>query len=484
MSRKTTVMTGTLSNGYASSVFYILYPLIPMHFKAYGFDYEKIGIFVDYFGSKEESTVVKVDSTGKEKTTRSVRELPKINDRIVGFLAPFSTWFAMSDLGRPMPEFTEKVHKVHKDDRVEAAFDYWFERAEEAIALENMEKVDLKTFKAARHYRINNPMKPYVHVFKGEVFEPYIPSNDEEIDMEDMPSNIEWIEAGGELLPYTLTNKEIEVEFNPLPQDYITSKEEKLIEIVKDELSEGRRCLVYGTYNDSTNLYDRLEYLLSKEGIHVGILPGNVKAEDLEEWITDFEGDVLLLPQKRVATGLDLVMFQTVIFYEIDKQLRIVQQAKVRPWRPVGQDHEVRCHYIAYEGNQADSLASMGQKMRAAATVEGVIINESSIANIYDYNPELTEMIANISFEIEESEEIESDLLKTQDLNEVEAYYQESLDSILTEIESLEELPSTGEESEVNLLVEESVEEESVEEDDSEELEIVVQKGGQLSFIF
>lgn len=406
VSYRTLVMTGTLSNGYASSIFYILYPLLAKHFKQYGgFDYNKVGTFVDFFGSKRETATVKFDSNGSRRRSVKVEELPQINDRIVSFLAPFTTWFSMEDLNVEMPEFHEFIRIVDMDQEIKDQFKEWGNRV--AAAANLVRNYNLMHFKAAVHYRVNNPTNPYIQTIKGErVFTEYDENNaTESIQLEEV---------------------EYEIPFTPLPKTFRSKKELEMISIVKSEIAEGRRVMIYGVYNQSTNLYERLLELLTEEGISCGYLPDNIKSEDIEEWITKFEGDVLILPQKRVATGLDLVMFHTVLFYEMDNQLRIVQQAKVRPWRPVGQDKEVRVFYLAYAGQQEKDLKSMAQKMRAAATVEGEIIDNESIAAIYDYNPELTAAIAEITNDIK-SGEIDSNLLR-RDLSDFEEEYKKQLE--------------------------------------------------------
>jgi hypothetical protein len=356
---KTLIMTGTLSNGMASSVFHILYPLIPDHFKRSGFEYKDIGKFVDFFGTKQKSTVIKIDTAGKQRKSTKVDELPQINDRIVGFLAPFCVWFSMDDLNVEMPPLTETVVTMDINPEITQAFDNWHR---DVMTIGN-QVPDYHSFhfNQARHYRINNPTHNYVEVIDGE-----------------------------------------EIHYDCLASHFRTNKEKELLRLVKKEVAEGRRVLVYGVYNQSTNLYSRLEQVLQEEGYSAAFMPDKVKSEDIEEWITDFEGDVLILPQKRVATGLDLVMFHTVIFFEVDNQLRIVQQAKVRPWRPIGQDKDVRIFYLAYNGVQERNLRVMGQKMRSAATVEGELITDDSIAAIYDYNPQMTEDIAALAAKISE----------------------------------------------------------------------------------
>lgn len=472
VSYRTLIMTGTLANGYASSIFHILYPLFAKHFKRHGFDKEKIGSFVDFFGSKKETSSTKVDISGVQRTTIKVEELPKINERIVSFMAPFSTWFSIEDLNVEMPEFHEFIHFCEINGEIKERFNTWKSEINAIKGSYTYFKDSVGSasliFNSAMHYRINNPTFPYVETIKG------IGSNIALEDREDF-------------------EVEVEVPFNPLPSDFISNKEKKLLDILKQEVSEGRRVMVYGVYNQSTGLYARLQEIVSNEGLSVGVLPDKVKSEDIEDWILKFEGDILVLPQKRVATGLDLVMFHTVVFYEIDRQLRVVQQAKVRPWRPIGQDKAVRVHYIAYRGQQERDLELIAKKMRAAATVEGEIIDTESIAGIYDYNPELTAAIASITAQIEDGE-IQTESIRLRGLSEFEEFYKAQI----KEQEKLElqepkeaEIVQTIEVKEVIKIIEvEAVEivldreEEEQEEISSIPLEVLFDTRGQGYFVF
>ena len=396
------VMTGTLSNGYASSIFHILYPLIPEHFKKYGFDYKKIGAFIDFFGSKKESKTIKLNAKGGRQTVK-IEELPRINDKIVGFLAPYTVWFEIKDLDVEMPPLKEFLEIVPLDPEIEERFKT-FERRIKSLGnnLILEPKNQIRSAVSSFVYRLNN--HTYSHTFTIRGYDMGIGGNGN-------------VEAVGNL-------QEIPVSFEPLPEDFISNKEKKLVEVVLKELQEGRRVIIYGVYNHATKLYDRLVHVLNIHGIDADYMPDSVKAEDIEEWINNYDKDVVILPQKRVATGLDLVQFHTIVFYELDRQLRIVSQAKQRPWRPVGQEKEVRIYYLAYEGIQEKELKLMAEKMRAAATVEGRIIEDDSIAAIYDYNPEVSEAIKEISDKIQY---IDSDVVRSKDHNEFAEYYNQRI---------------------------------------------------------
>src|SRR4030081_1842371 len=57
-----------------------------------------------------------------------------------------------------------------------------------------------------------------------------------------------------------------------LPEDRIYSKERKLIEEIRKELAEGRRCQVFAVYSQKHDVTARLQRILSNEGIHTAVL--------------------------------------------------------------------------------------------------------------------------------------------------------------------------------------------------------------------
>lgn len=400
-SAKVVIMTGTLVNGFASSLFYILYPLIPYHFHEYGgFTIEKIGSFIDIFGSKE---AISFKDEGGGKKELKINELPKISDRIVGFLAPYTTWMSVADLQKKMPPLKETIRIAqslpqgfYSDldifekrvlDLVESAVSLLghlkTQDVEEVIRI--LKEKERFYFNVIPHFLLNNPFAS----LKRNVV---IPKRYSATGKDEIVGTVEFEYWGNreDLLP----------------------KERLLVEDVKRELKEGRRILLYGNYINVNSLFERLEKVLRKnvQGITVDVVPQSLPAEKIEAYIKASTADVLMVSQERVATGLDLVMFQTVMFYELNRKVRTVEQAKMRPWRPIGQEHEVRVYYYAYQGSQEKELIRMAQKMRASSAVNGKIVDKHSIARQFDYDIKMTEAMEAIKDKIENQKELADSL--------------------------------------------------------------------------
>jgi hypothetical protein len=164
-----------------------------------------------------------------------------------------------------------------------------------------------------------------------------------------------------------------------LPDDRIYSKERKLIEEIKNELFEGRRCQVFAVYTQKHDVTARLHRILSNEGIHTSVLRASVDTSKREAWYARQVKDgvqVVICHPKLVETGLDLLDFPTIIFYESGYSLHTLRQASRRSWR-IGQRRPVRVKFLCSEGTmQTSCLRLMGKKLLVALTMEGKFAGE------------------------------------------------------------------------------------------------------------
>ena len=77
-----------------------------------------------------------------------------------------------------------------------------------------------------------------------------------------------------------------------------------------------------------------------------------------------------------VETGLDLLAFPTLYFYETGYSLHTLRQASRRSWR-IGQRHPVRVKFVTYSGTMQETcLRLMGKKMLVALMMEGKFSGE------------------------------------------------------------------------------------------------------------
>src|SRR5471030_2510748 len=102
-------------------------------------------------------------------------------------------------------------------------------------------------------------------------------------------------------------------------------------------------------------------------------MPDTVKPEAREDWIEKHmaEMDVLICHPKRVMTGLDLVEFPSLIWYQVVYSTHVLRQASARARRPI-QTLPCKVMFLYYSGTiQEQALALMGEKEAAAQSLEG-----------------------------------------------------------------------------------------------------------------
>ncbi len=85
---------------------------------------------------------------------------------------------------------------------------------------------------------------------------------------------------------------------------------------------EGRRVLVYATHTGTRDVTERMDDMLTRHGFRVVVMKADAVAPDKrEKWVADRvkQGiDVLICHPRLVQTGLDLIDFQTLCWYETD----------------------------------------------------------------------------------------------------------------------------------------------------------------------
>jgi len=121
------------------------------------------------------------------------------------------------------------------------------------------------------------------------------------------------------------------------------------------------------------DIQPRIQRILARHGLRTRILPKSLEPAKRDGWIKKHarDIDVLITNPKKVATGLDLIQFSTIVNYEIDYSLFVMWQSIRRVWR-LGQTKPVRILFPVYEGTMEEqALTLMGQKMKAALLLYG-----------------------------------------------------------------------------------------------------------------
>jgi hypothetical protein len=164
-----------------------------------------------------------------------------------------------------------------------------------------------------------------------------------------------------------------------LDQNLVYAKERRLMEEVKASLERGRKVQVYAVYTQKRDVTRRLESILTKEGIRVGVLTTEVAPEHREAWYENqlrAGMQVCIAHPRLVQTGLDLWAMVDIFFYETGYSIYTLRQASRRSWR-IGQKKDVKVKFFFYAGTMQETcLRLMGKKLLVSLAMEGKFAND------------------------------------------------------------------------------------------------------------
>lgn len=348
---KTLGLTGTLLGGYADDVFYVLFRLAPREMREEGLDYGRVKDWMARYGVLEKVTKTyprdNVYSKGKKGKT-TLKRKPGVSPLVFSrHLLDKSVFLGLQDIAEDLPGLTEHVHGVEMDPELYEAYSALEARLSSAMreALAKGSKALLGTYVNAL---LSYPDRPFGN---GPILDP--------------------------------RNDSVIADPDELPPEHVYRKERQLLDVVRDNVSEGRKVFAYCQYTGKRDVTRRLQDLLLDEGVHADVLTASVSPEKREDWIRDRVDsgvDAVLANPRLVQTGLDLYDFPTLAFYQTGYSVFTLRQASRRSWR-IGQDKPVRVHYLYYRPTmQEKAMQLMGSKLQASLAVEGKFSEEGLLA--------------------------------------------------------------------------------------------------------
>ncbi|MEW6558116.1 MAG: SNF2-related protein [Elusimicrobiota bacterium] len=361
--KKVLTLTGTIFGGRSTSLFYILYRLTHSVKEKYEFRAEKewakrYGIIQRITKAKENEYSSDGHSSSSREYRTLVRELPGASPDIINFLLDKTAFFKLSDLGVSLPKYTEAVieSKMEKEHQQE---------------YEKLESFLLDEIRSVLHQRKRDENEPKNPVNIGLYLQMLLTYPDQPF------RNYNIINTDG-LELYSAKK------FN---ESTIYPKEQKLIELVKTELSQKRNVWIYCTHTHNRDITDRLQKILLAEGITSAILKQSVNARKREEWIAkqvSASVRVVISNPRLVETGLDLIDFPTLVFFETEYSTYTLRQSSRRSWR-IGQKQPVKVFYFCYADTiQQKALSLVAKKIKSAMMVDGDVIFEGTVAEYKD----------------------------------------------------------------------------------------------------
>ncbi|MBN1887248.1 MAG: hypothetical protein JW850_04640 [Thermoflexales bacterium] len=359
-------LTGTLFGGYSTSIFWLLYRLSAQVRQEFGFNDDMR--WAKTFGLIKRTFYVDPDVVVEDGAYTGTRhhetttEKPGISPAIAGVILPCCTFSGLKDIGLPLPSYSEHMVGItptaamdgqlsevdgSRDDPKGGLFKW---------ALEELEREDgtgkgaISVWLNAALNRPNAMFRPEDIFFNrrlaGQRGRGRFARRRRELIL-----SVGAVIGEGELLP----------------------KEKWLVNTCQAQKTAGRKALVYVRQTGERDIQERLVHVLGQAGLQAGVLRDSVNPRKRVDWITRRVDklDVLITNAKLVKVGLNLVMFPTTVFYEMDWSLYVVWQAMRRVYRP-GAPRPVELYFPYYYDTLEEHLLSLvGQKMRAAQILYG-----------------------------------------------------------------------------------------------------------------
>lgn len=349
-SKKTLCLTGTLMGGYASNLYYLLWRLCPRRMvRLIGAGYSHVQAFSERYGVVEE--VIKEvggDNSASIGSRRrvSVRERPGISPLIfTDILLEIAVFMRLEDVSKELPPYREHVVAVDMTaDQRDAYRDF------ERTLREEVDKALRAGSRALLGAMVQSLLAYPDGGRRGEIIE--------------HPHKVDPISGEPEI-----------VAVGPALDIPILPKEKQLLEVLKEQKAQGRRVMVCLEHTGTRDLIPDLVERMEKIGLKVLVLRQNTtSAENREEWLKSRikDGyDVFITNPRLVETGLDLLEFPTIVFFQTGYSSFTLRQTSRRSWR-IGQRDPVEVYYLCYKHTmQENALSLMATKMQVALAVEG-----------------------------------------------------------------------------------------------------------------
>ena len=370
-SKKVLSMTGTVMGGYSKDLFYLLWRMFPRWMHESGFEYgrtvqfaERFGVIEKTYDSKDLQSSLNAASIGRRIAGRCRgTEKPGVSPLLLPeLLLERSAFVRLEDISDNLPSYEEIVVSV----------DMALEQKEAYRVLETTLMDETRTALARGDMRLLGKM---LQSLLGYVDGCRI---EEKIVLEDHGTQ-------------RLVGSAPALNIDLLP------KEERLLEILATEKHQGRKVAIFLEHTGTRDLIPILQEKIIQRGFSPLILRSDtVQTENREEWLKKQldtgEYNCLLCNPNLVKTGLDLLEFPTIVFFQCGYSVFTLRQASRRSWR-IGQDQPVKVFFMSYSQSMQDkALSLLAQKMETSLAVEGVLSEQGLAAMSSSENSIFVEM--------------------------------------------------------------------------------------------
>lgn len=367
-SKKQVAMTGTIAGGYADDLFYLLFRLNSKRMVDHGFSFESELAFSEQYGRVEKSYQYEDNGSGdynasckgRQRSTPKVK--PGINPMIfLDFLYDKTTFLDLMDMSKYLPKLKEQVVSVPVETEAEQDMIAAYRQTVDTLKRVSKDTAagGFGVLSQCLQFSLSYPDKPYG---LSSILSPRTGAAIAFPKNIDVLSGMEW--------------------------ENLSSKEKKLVEIVNEEISNGRGVFIYAEYTrkPETCVTYRLQEILERycnlKGKVAVLESSTPAAAKREEWVHKRAKNgvkVFITNPRCVATGLDFCWqedgveynYPTLIFYQLGYSLFVIWQASRRAYR-LNQRKPCKNIYLAWEGTAQEAVISLiAEKQAATAAIQG-----------------------------------------------------------------------------------------------------------------
>jgi len=353
-------LTGTLMGGYASDLFYLLYRTHPQAMIADDNPWNNPTIFMNKYGVLEKVTIIPEEDgqTVKSKKRTIVKARPGVSPLLIGkMLLSNSVFLRLSDMSENLPEYKEEVVELKMNLNQSDAYE----------AIKREMKGALKAALAVGDHSLLGAYLNALLSYPDRIYQGVTVCH---------PRTGQMVASGPQVQ-------------GDMP------KEIELLQIIDDEVSKGRKVLVYIQNSNTTDISPRLGKMIEGNGHRVKVLrSGNTegRADKIDKWVSNGL-DVMICNPKLVETGLDLLSFPSIVFYQCGYSIYTLRQASRRSWR-ITQKNPVKVYYLTYSDTmQTRAMKLIAAKLETSLALEGEL-TDKGLAALSESSDSMTRQLA------------------------------------------------------------------------------------------
>ena len=381
-------LTGTLMAGYARDLFHLLWGFGGRGIRR-DFGHGEETRWRNIFGFVEKTVYLDAEHSRRsrnKKQNSKPKDLPGAMPGVLRYILGQAVFIRLLDVAAGLPDFSEHSVTVDLDETPDPVTGDTQKNVYEVMERRIIEEIRSLTYTNPR------AAQQLVSIFGQAVI-----------------SYPDCCTQPGSAVIHSPADGSALIDRPPLSADRLYPKEEKLLEIVKAEKEAGRKALIFCVHTNKRDVMPRLADILHRHGVRASVLRSNtVDADKRMAWLDErLETglDALVCHPQLVETGVDMLDFPTIIWYEADYNTARVRQASRRSWR-IGQTQPVRIYHLTYgDSKQTQALYLIAQKVATSLAVEGDLSNEglTALAGGDSMGRDIARMLVEGDFEFEGS---------------------------------------------------------------------------------